>query len=257
MFNSEARIQRTFRRKTRVAWPAAGMLCLMAVVAGCTDDFYAPGDGMRLLGHAPLEGDTCQPGPTGATPLIMDVGLAREYVFFARVENRTSEILFIESASYSFNVPNDVSFAMPVGITALASGSVPANGSAVIPVVVVDTILRDVLRNAPEFNGREEVVNVGLTVALSAQTSSGSLVESQTLRVPFTICSHCLIEHDFDVLVTGPDGEPSCDMNQAIDEVESSQPEPTCHIGQDFPVDCRICYTRFDSPIASAHVCDP
>ena len=86
-----------------------------------------------------------------------------------------------------------------------------------------------------------------VTVQIFGQTLDTSPVNSDPFIFPLDVCKGCLLEFPGDA-VEGA-GNPNC---RNIDNVP---PADLCLLGQDKPVDCRVC--RLQKPIAQRNDCEP
>ncbi len=241
-------------------------LALCGAWAGCTNGNFSPiGDvELAVLGHAPPSGNLCVSEPGRVTLSVMDLVLAEQYIFYASLENRSPEPLSLTGARLSFRSDPDADVLPFSDVDVTAGGTVLPGQQAVVPVVLINRQLAKVLRFSNEFrrsdNGdlalgaSSEVV---ATIELRAQSVTGRSVIVNQIEVPISVCVGCLIEHPPDALNPGEDGSPTCGLGNAEMRVNFEDVKMPCLMGQDLPVDCRVCRARAADDTQANLLCDP
>jgi len=88
-------------------------------------------------------------------------------------------------------------------------------------------------------------------VKVFGKTLGGKEVESSEFRYPIEVCCGCLVSFPPDANDPVLDQQPNC---MAVAEGGSTMETP-CHVGQDAPVDCRICKSALGAQ--GAGLCEP
>lgn len=224
----------------------------------------------------------------------LDITLANRYVMFPTIQNQlqpSSEVkivpqgggggavgdfrdtlnegnaIVLEGATVSFTTPPNVTFTLPQNVFIPVSGTVQPTSVVTTALEVLSVEIGNIVRQAPEFfNGnafiRGNVVTVLVSVKFSGRTSSGTEVESNEFTFPLDICAGCLVVYAPGTLFLDDDNSLTCDEGKASLEGDVTGAANTnittpCFIGQDDPVDCRLCRTLAADDATADGLCDP
>ena len=272
-------------------WRLMAMILAFGMLGGaCVEDV----GGMLVLRSERLQPGECsfEPGEEGdfLARGTLDLALTNRYVLFPTIRNELQEVrqvriqpqnaggaqgdfrdvlnesnvVRLESATVSFITPSNVSFAMPQGIKIPVSGSIQPGGLATTALEIVDVTLGGVLQQAPEFAQAGALVTVIAEVSFEGTTSGGTEIESNKFSFPLDLCFRCLVNFVPGTLFPDDDGSLTCgaaaqagmdvEMNDDVDILDVVTP---CNVGQDDPVDCRLCRTLVSDPNAADAICDP
>lgn len=270
-------------RHTRVSM-LLGALALLGVAAmgsACSVEESS----MLVVGNAFLQ-DDCVAQPNLEGPFLargtLDVSIRSQYIMFPVLQNQLgpSEQVRIQAAGAGAGQGSglddvliegntiilneaEVEFELPPGVAGLPSNiRIPTSGT-VFPQGVSSAGIELI---SPNFGqGLAGVVGAGTTLTVLVKvrffgvTASGTEVESAEFSYPLDICNGCLIAYAPGSLFPTDGNRLTCDpLDQpaTVEEVPE-EPEPPCIIGQDQPVDCRLCRTlKADEASADAQ-CDP
>jgi len=88
---------------------------------------------------------------------------------------------------------------------------------------------------------------LAVEVQLFGEELNGDDANSNVFGLPLVVCNGCLLRFPSSASAPGP---PNCRDVEGVENIE-----PPCIVGQDEPVDCRLC--RVSKPIASRTDCEP
>lgn len=206
------------------------------------------------------------PGGTFFSHGVMDLAFSREYWAGLLIGNQlvkrgSSEVLRVETSRFraeGAEVQIETtdgavvqSFTVPVaGFADPSSGTDP--GWGVVTAVLIDAGTGNALAANPAFEPgvRSDLVSrVIAVVKVFGRTLGGQEIESGEFRFPISICYGCLVS--FPPEATDPSAtlpQPNCLASTAT----GGSVEIPCNLGQDFPVDCRLCRS-----MGGGSLCDP
>lgn len=244
---------------------AAGSALLMIAAPGCADN-----ESTLFIRQAQIAqstsggGCTVDSSPTSKALMggIMDVAFATQYganllvgnqlvdrgsrdhvkTETSRVQLEGSEVYLTDSAGRQLGAP----FTVPgIGFIDPASGSNPSYG--VLKSVLVDSVTGSKLRAEMSALPYGTVRRITAHVKVFGRSLGGLEVESGEWNFPIEVCYGCLVSFPPEAInqATTP---PSCSTGQ--DATDIKQP---CSIGQDDPVDCRLCMTT----ASDKSICQP
>jgi hypothetical protein len=244
-------------------WTSA--LWLAALLSGCV---VGNDDGeLVLLQAEPLDTGTCQGShdeTVGLSSGVIDMAMATDYILFPLAQNNLGGTETTEGALDTFDVllrraiveyePLDqISVTFPDEFRQPLSGHVAAAGGQTrFGVEVLTPGMVQDLRTAQEFvvrsadgQVRPARAQIKLLVKLTIQgeTLDGKTVESNRMIFPLTVCNGCLVSVPPDAVSGAVGTQPNC-LNISVDETGKTSVElPDCpgFIGQNEPVDCRVC----------------
>jgi hypothetical protein len=228
------------------AWSAA----LFGVAAiGCTDEQT----GFFIRGNVKIDAPECiARAEDSATLLIgglLDVGLRTEYVATLlvgsqltprgdktnlRTETMIATITGAEVHLYTDTGapdPNSPEFTVPASGVIRPESADP--GFGVVTATLIPGAASVAL--AAELTDREERRTRVAVVSVFGKTIGGLDLESSPFTYVITVCEGCSVDFPADAVATG-DG--SC-----FGSTSESETAP-CRVGQDDPVDCRVCAGR-------------
>ncbi len=134
----------------------------------------------------------------------------------------------------------------------LTSGFVSAAGG--LAVVDIEIISPDMAQRfatklpSRDTDNPEPRATMTVDVQVIGETGDGTEVKSNVFTYPITICRGCLL-----MFPTEADNPNS--PNFDCDLLSGSLDDEPCNIGQDDPVDCRLCKRR--TPMSERKQCDP
>ena len=208
---------------------------------------------------------TADPGGTFMSHGTMDLAFAREYwagllIGNQLVQRGASENLRVETSRFraeGAEVKIETtdgglvqSFTVPVaGFADPGTGSTP--GWGVVSAVLIDAGTGNALAANPVFEPgvRSDLVSrVIAVVKVFGRTLGGQDVESGEFRFPINICYGCLVSFPPEASDPASLTQPNClGVSESGGGVESP-----CLLGQDAPVDCRLCKS-----IGGGGLCNP
>jgi len=136
--------------------------------------------------------------------------------------------------------------------TSLSSGFIsPGTGGAPgygpLSLTLIDPKTAQALQGSLPKLGTKRVV---ARFTVFGQTAGGTDIESNEFQFPIDVCNGCLVQFSADsndpVLQAASGGAPNCKAAASTSSTTSVVP---CVVGQDQPVDCRLCQGK--------DVCDP
>ncbi len=245
----------TFDRPYAI-WAAAWVGAL-ALFAGCTGE-DSSGLELVLMGHDPPTGSACRSIQSQPVRSVLDLWLTPKYNFHAHMLNRGSDSIILESARLDFVTPAEASFLMPTGLLLPMQGAVRSGQATTIPLNIVPAELGNILLEAPEFVERGASITVVARLEVQGSTVTGQAQSSGEFTFPLEICAGCLVGYVPGSIEANEDGSQTCGPVEGLEGDATSVPLlETCEVGQDFPVDCRICRTLHSDPEMADVVCDP
>jgi hypothetical protein len=167
-----------------------------------------------------------------------------------------SHQVFLEQARVTFSYDNAIYLPTVDSRSLPVSGFVsPGGGLTVTPVEIIDASMAARLgQKLPMRDVDNPFPGAGLIakVELRGKTADGTEVSTNELQFPITICRGCLLQFPAEADDTS-DFSPGLDCNDVSKDV-SSRP---CRLGQDEPVDCRLCKRAKPQSEADQAQCDP
>lgn len=194
---------------------------------------------------------TADPGSTARLEGVMDLAFTRQYtagllIGNQLVERGSSDLLRAETSRFRAEgaeveietTAGDLlqSFTVPVsGFADPGSGTSP--GWGVVSAVLIDSETGAGLASGFTQGERSSVVGRVVVVArVFGRTIGGQEIESGEFRFPISVCYGCLVS--FPPEATDPlQTRPNC----ANTGEGASNVDAPCAMGQDDPVDCRLC----------------
>lgn len=162
----------------------------------------------------------------------------------SRIRLEGSEVYVTDSSGRQIAGP----YTVPgTGFIDPASGANASYG--VLHSVLVDSVAVAKLKSELSAQPRGTVRRVTAHVRVFGRTLGGQEVDSGEWAFPLEVCYGCLVSYPPEANNQTLQPQPNC-MNPATDQ--SSLPEP-CNLGQDEPVDCRVCHKY----ASSSGVCEP
>jgi hypothetical protein len=230
---------------------------LLALVAGCTDD--NPGFFVRGVLAPPTGGAggvceyTADPASATIGTGVLDIAFVSSYTPSILVGNQmiargdptvprvdTSRII-VQGAVVNLTdlTGNDIkSFTtLGSGLVDGASGSTPGYG--IVSASLIDPEAANALRAAIPVRGTKGVL---AKFKVFGRTVGGVDVETAEFQLPINVCNGCLVTfppESVDVALQAQTGKTNCSAASASGGASSSS--KPCVIGQDQPVDCRLC----------------
>ncbi len=233
-------------------------VALVGAMASCTE----PQGQLILLGHAPPQGPTCEPPPDGDTRSVLDLSLSSGdgYVLYARLQNNTPQALTITGATVAFSLVQPLSIVLPPDFFSPAGAVILSGETLVVPIELMDPSLVRILAQAPELLDDSGAPNPGAAFAVDvsiepqARTLDEQAVKTSGMTRRMTFCVGCLVTHPLDALRETEDGALTC---KALPDQEPVAVELPCVLGQDLPVDCRVCRALSATQEAADALCEP
>jgi hypothetical protein len=213
----------------------------------------------------PLD-DDCVPSTSEETALTagtIDLAVGRSYTLFPRVQNNIQDVtevqnfavedgrintkdITIKRARLQFTTSDEISAEIPDRDVRL-SGRVPTQGSAVLPLEVLNPTDLKALRDADQFLviGSEGVrparssIDLTVNVQFFGETSDGNEIESNAFDFSLRVCNGCLISFPFD-----------CTSPAEIEAAQDASLFCPAFPGQDRAFTCAECNAFAVDPIA-------
>ncbi len=129
-----------------------------------------------------------------------------------------------------------------------------------IAVMFYSPSLVRILAQAPELLDDSGAPNPGaafvvdVSIEPQARTLDEQAVKTSGMTRRMTFCVGCLVTHPLDALRETEDGALTC---QALPDQEPAAVELPCVLGQDLPVDCRVCRALSATQEAADALCEP
>ncbi len=246
---------------------------------------------MLIVGNSSLApAPTCAPNANTNTFVsrgVLDVSLGKQYLMYPIIQNQLGNsedvrikpaavggggaqgnglgdvlvegnTVLLREATVEFELPEGLPLAFPSELTIPVSGSIAPGATYAPSLELVSPELADLLVN--QINQRGLQVAMLVRLKFFGTTASGTEIESTEFTYPLDVCFGCLISYNIDSLTTLPDGRRTCDPADLVlnaDQEDPDEPTDVCHLGQDAPVDCRVCRTAKASDTVADAECDP
>lgn len=245
---------------SRTAFSVGGLLVASLLAASCADNdssLYLQG----VLAPPQSQGGVCAYTADSNQAMrssgVLDVGLLTTYSPTFLLGNQLRAAQSTEQAKSETNriVVSGVVVRLTdaggteiANFTSLGSAFVdPASGDrpgfATMSVTIIDDATG---RGLASSVGRSDIRKVIAYVKAFGRTLGGKDIESNELQYPIDVCNGCLPffpADSVDQIKAAQENKPNCDA------VEASTVATPCVVGQDQPVDCRLCHGK--------PVCDP
>jgi hypothetical protein len=269
----EAKVIRT----RRGAWTAA--LGLTAALTGCVVDDE---DGALVILQAQPLSDSCEINTSEAISLsrgVIDMSMGTQYQLNLLVANNMKLISGIRQyqpqdarldtttvrltrAIIEYRALDQISVSFPEQLRVPLSSPVSPGGRSAFGVEVLTPAMIQDLRTSPEFIVRgadgqvrpaRTEVKLLVNVKVEGETLDGKSVGSNEFTFPLTVCNGCLVQVPPDAVSVEAGVQPNC-LLIGGEDVET--PDDLCFVGQDAPVDCRVC-TLFAVDDFARQLCQP
>ena len=254
-----------------------GALAVVAVMAVSGAACFEDNVSFYILGAKSLSGtcvaDTAEAGPFQSAGTLDLIVTDLSYTFPALLKNvmpKSTDMkerqvgdmrsdtngIQVRSAEITYDLGDDlertIGAQVPGSFAPYTSGFVPsAGGVATVLFPVLHPALIEALASAIPDRTTDlsrPGVTILTTVVVHGKTLDGTDVTTYPFLFPLTVCKGCLLSFPPDA--SEGDGPPNC---RDVSKVESAK--TPCILGQDDPVDCRLC--RVQKPISKRTECDP
>lgn len=223
---------------------AAVLLGISLTGLGCTDEET----GFFILGNVVVEAPECAARPEGTSTLLgaglLDVALRPDYVANLLVgsqlaprgdkTNLRTETMIATFTGAEVHLTGGPDVAR-VSFTVPAAGTtIPPNSSADPGFGIVSATLIPAAQGVDiglDLTDRAQLVTRVAEVSVFGKTIGGLDIETAPFSYAINVCKGCIVEFPADAI----DANGNC--GAALNEAAGSP----CRVGQDDPVDCRVC----------------
>ena len=251
-------------------WSRLGRSALIALIlAGLLQGCVEHDGALTIVGARPLDpnSDDCLASDKSDIFLlggVLDISMASRYVLFPVIRNDLMESGFnidmnrvlLQKAIVTYTPQAPISARFPDDLPVLTSGSINSSGSTLVSAIeVVTPAMVAALRNASQFvtvtpggNLLPKRSNVTLLVHVKfiGESLDGTRIESNEFSFPLTVCNGCLS------IPPAPNPDSAGVQISCFDTGTLSDNEAVncpAYIGQDYPVDCRVCTQYAHDPV--------
>lgn len=258
-------MNRSVRQIFGFLFAATGTALMLGVVPGCADDESSLFIRQAQVPQA-VSGGGCKVDASASASVRMggtlDVAIATQYVAHllvgnqmvdrgsrndiktetSRVQLEGSEVYVTDASGKQIAGP----YTVPgTGFIDPASGSNPSFG--LINSVLIDSVTGSKLRADLSEQPHGTIRRLTAHVKAFGRTLGGTEVSSGDWSFPIDVCYGCLVSFPLEAINPALQQQPNCRGG-----AEAKIPSP-CHVGQDDPVDCRICH----AVAPTSGVCEP
>jgi len=213
---------------------------------------------IHLVGHQAATGSCSWPLVEPADLIsrgTLDLVTAQDYLLYARVKLAPEQVqpIALRRAMVDPAPPADLGEGAEVfaPFEATVAGSVEPGGVQVVHVPLLNgDQVAALIERLPQRTPDEPSPATELTVEvqLFGEELNGDDANSNVFGFPLVVCRGCLLR--FPAAASEGVGPPNCRDVEHVDSVD-----PPCALGQDDPVDCRLC--RQAVGIAQRNQCEP